>query len=144
RKVRGRGRAHGPHAVRRGGSVMPPLVPLAPLVARSHFSLLRGVTPVEDLCRAARARGYTRLALTDRDNLYGLPAFLKACRYVDLQPIIGAEITDPAPGSTRRAICLVRDEEGYRNLCRLITARHGEGFSLTEAVRAHAQGLIVL
>ena len=92
---------------------------------------------------AAKQRGYNRLALTDTDNLYGLWPFLKACRRTGITPIIGAELTDPA--SNHRAVCLIENDEGYRNLCRLITRRHTEkGFDLKSAVPAHAAGLVII
>jgi DNA polymerase-3 subunit alpha/error-prone DNA polymerase len=87
--------------------------------------------------------GYDRLALTDTDNLCGLWPFLAACRREGLTPIVGAEVTDP--GHSSRAICLVENDRGYRNLCRLLTRRHlGEDFRLQTAVVDHATGLMVL
>ena len=116
---------------------------MIPLTVHSHYSLMRGVTPVKTLCRAARERGYTRLALTDRDNLYGLWPFLKACDREGITPIIGVEVTDPHRG--RSAVCLVEDRDGYANLCRLVTRRHlEEDFDLKRAVAEHRAGLVVL
>jgi DNA polymerase-3 subunit alpha/error-prone DNA polymerase len=145
---------------------------MVPLAVRSHFSLGWGIGDPERLCRAARQRGYTRLALTDTDGLYGLWPFLDACRRENLRPIVGAEVTEPQ--SPRRAVCLVENAEGYRNLCRLLTARHTTGlelwglkpeangngtpptppytkggkttarFDLQRAIAEHAKGLVVL
>jgi error-prone DNA polymerase len=81
-----------------------------------------GTAPIPQLCRYARRMGYDSLALTDTDNLYGLWPFLAACRREGLTPIVGAELTDPR--KDWRAVCLVADARGYRNLCRLITQRH--------------------
>jgi len=95
------------------------------------------------LCRHARRLGYTRLALTDTDNLCGLWPFLTACRREGLVPIVGAEVTDPH--QNWRAVCLVETETGYRNLCRLLTARHMDAaFDLKAALPPHADGLTVL
>ncbi|MBE7461963.1 MAG: DNA polymerase III subunit alpha [Planctomycetes bacterium] len=116
---------------------------MIPLCVRSYFSLLWGTPGVEELCRTARRMGYTRLALTDTDNLYGLPVFLKSCRREGLTPIVGAELTDRA--SLLRAVCLVENAEGYRNLCRMLTARHRDAaFELASALPRHAAGLTVL
>ncbi len=102
-----------------------------------------GTASIRDLCRHARQLGYERLALTDTDNLYGLWPFLEACRREGLTPVVGAEITEP--GTRRRAICLVADDQGYTHLCRLITQRHmDETFDLTEALPPLAGGLAVL
>lgn len=116
---------------------------MIPLVVRSHYSLMRGTAGVERLCAGASARGYTALALTDTDNLYGLPAFLRHSRRVGIRPIVGAEVTDLH--GTHRAVCLVKDAAGYRNLCRLLTARHmDDGFELKSALPARSEGLLVL
>ncbi|MFZ7127096.1 MAG: DNA polymerase III subunit alpha [Desulfobacterales bacterium] len=116
---------------------------MVPLVVRSHYSLMWGTASPAALCRAARAMGYRRLALTDTDNLYGLWPFLAACRREGLTPIVGAEVTDPV--RNHRAVCLVESESGYRNLCRLLTRRHMDGgFELADALEAFAEGLIVL
>jgi len=103
-----------------------------------------GTASVQRLCRAARELGYRRLALTDIDNLYGLWPFRTACRREGITPIVGAEVTEPAHG--RRAVCLVEDDEGYRNLCRLLTRRHlnPAAFDLGQDLPAAAAGLTVL
>jgi DNA-directed DNA polymerase III PolC len=109
---------------------------MIPLTVRSHYSLMWGTASIRQLCRHARQLGYDRLALTDTDNLYGLWPFLRACRREGITPLIGAEITDP--GSSRRAVCLVADAQGYSHLCRLLTRRHmSADFDL-------AAGLVVL
>jgi len=116
---------------------------MVPLTVRSHYSLMWGVPSIRRLCRAARQMGYDRLALTDTDNLYGLWPFLKACRQEGLRPMIGAEVTDP--GSGQRAVCLVENDTGYRNLCRLLTRRHCDAaFDLGGTLPTLARGLVVL
>ena len=117
---------------------------MIPLIVHSHYSLMWGTASPRQLCRAARQMGYERLALTDTDNLYGLWPFLAACRREGITPIVGAEVTDP--GSRRRAVCLVETDEGYRNLCRLLTRRHFQTaeFDLKADLPAHAAGLTVL
>jgi error-prone DNA polymerase len=116
---------------------------MIPLTVRSNYSFMWGTAPVKQVCRAARRLGYSRLALTDTDNLCGLWPFLTACRREGLTPIVGAEVTDPQ--RQQRAVCLVANDSGYRNLCRLLTRRHrDENFSLETAVIAHADGLVIL
>ncbi len=116
---------------------------MIPLTIRSNYSFMWGTAPVKQICRAARRLGYTHLALTDTDNLCALWPFLTRCRREGLTPIVGAEVTDPQ--RKQRAVCLVANDSGYRNLCRLLTCRHrDEDFSLATAVSAHANGLVVL
>jgi DNA polymerase-3 subunit alpha/error-prone DNA polymerase len=102
-----------------------------------------GTAPVKQVCRTARRLGYTHLALTDTDNLCGLWPFLTACRREGLTPIVGAEVSDPQ--GKQRAVCLVANDSGYRNLCRLLTRRHMDAdFDLAAAVISHANGLVIL
>jgi len=112
------------------------------LRVRSHYSLLRGTAAPAALCRLAARLGYRGLALTDRDNLYGLWSFLAACRRERLRPVVGAEISEPAGG--RLVACLVKSDAGYRNLCLALSKRHGKTFDLEEDIATHGDGLLVL
>src|SRR4026209_491979 len=114
------------------------------LHAASAFSFLQGASLPETLVERAAALGYPALALLDADGVYGAPRFHKAAKQVGIKAIIGAELTigtrDPGfgirkpqpanhripdPGSripaTWRLPVLVEAQEGYRNLCRLVT-----------------------
>lgn len=114
-----------------------------PLRIRSYYSLLQGTSSPAALCRRVKDLGYSGLAMTDRDNLYGLWDFLKACRQEGLRPIIGAEISEP--GSEKIITCLVQNKDGYSNLCTLLTKRHmDKSFSLADDVAPLTGGLTVL
>ena len=118
---------------------------MIPLIVHSYYSLMWGTRSPGKICAVARRLGYRKLALTDTDNLYGLWPFLDACRQEGITPIVGAELTDPA--SDRRAVCLVENDTGYRNLCRLITRRRfaeKAPFAFETAVADLAEGLVVL
>jgi DNA polymerase-3 subunit alpha/error-prone DNA polymerase len=102
-----------------------------------------GTAYVKQVCQAAKQLGYKRLALTDTDNLYGLWPFLATCQREGLTPIVGAEVTDSK--RSQRAVCLVENETGYRNLCRLLTRRHTDNrFHLQTTLPVYAAGLVVL
>lgn len=114
---------------------------MIPLTLRSHYSLMYSAVSCAELCKQAKILGYTTIGLSDMNNLYGLWTFLAACRKYDIQPIIGAEIRT----TSTRAFCLVKNQQGYRNLCRLITAnRCTPTFSLATAARERLQGLVLL
>ena len=104
------------------------------------FSLMRGIPFPEELVQAARDHGQKTLAVTDRDGLYGLLWFLEAAKHSGIKPIVGAELT-----GNGRAVVLAKNWEGYRSLCRLITARHmEEHFSLPRALAEQNGDLFVL
>jgi error-prone DNA polymerase len=116
---------------------------MVPLTVHSYYSLMWGTCSPEKICAAAKKRGYRRLAITDTNNLYGLWPFLKGCKHENITPIIGAEVTDPETGY--RAVCLVKNDQGFRNLCRIITCRHMDAaFDLKSVILTHAKGLVVV
>lgn len=90
------------------------------LHVHSSFSLLSGASSPQDLVSAAHARGMRALALTDTNGLYAAIPFYQAALAAGIRPILGVELH--APQGT--AVLLARDLDGYRTLCRLITAKH--------------------
>lgn len=108
------------------------------LCAVSHFSILRGVLSPDQICRIARELGYESVAIADRNNLYGLPAFLKSCKAHGLIPIIAAEIAGP----DGTAVLYADGDSGYSNLCRIISEYHcGKSFRLVDSIRNDARGI---
>ncbi|HET8628633.1 MAG TPA: PHP domain-containing protein, partial [Thermomicrobiales bacterium] len=89
------------------------------LHAHSCFSFLDGCAQPEELAAAAAGLGQGALALTDWAGLYAAPAFDRACRAAGVRPIFGAEVAVPGLG---HLTLLVKDGEGWRALCRLLTA----------------------
>ena len=102
----------------------------------------------EDLVLRAAELDLGAVALVDRNSLSGAPRFFKAARKAGIHPIVGAEIVIdehlPVPGPPRllpapsppgtplpRITLLVEHQQGYRNLCRL----------LTEAARKRPKGI---
>ena len=133
--------------------------PFAHLHVHSHYSLMRGADSLEALAQAVREGGMDRFALTDTNALYGFVFYRQICEETGLTPIAGAEIVaeadrvaepDRAARADRaaeadRAVLLARGRDGYRSLCRVITARHLDpSFALAAAVRANAPGLVLL
>lgn len=95
--------------------------PFVHLHVRSGFSYGYGVATPEELAGAAARMGMGSLALTDRDGLYGIPRFIEAAGGVGLAPIVGVEVSVAEPGGGH-LVLLAEALEGYRSLCRLITA----------------------
>ncbi|MBZ0185464.1 MAG: PHP domain-containing protein, partial [Candidatus Obscuribacterales bacterium] len=118
----------------------------AELHCHSSFSLLDGASNPEELVARASEIGLQALALTDHDDLGGAVRFASASRDACLEAIIGAEIT---LCDHSHVVLLSMDEEGYKNICRLITLSrfdNDRGFPRVsyEALFEHNQGLIVL
>ncbi len=67
--------------------------PYVELHCHSGFSFLDGASHPEELVSRAKELGYSALALTDHNGLYGSMEFAQAARAEDLQPITGAEVS---------------------------------------------------
>ena len=98
---------------------MPPALPAyAELHCISNFTFLRGASHPEELVQRARALGYAALALTDEASLAGVVRAHVAAKECGLALIVGSELRlDEGP----RLVLLATDNEGYGNLCELIT-----------------------
>jgi error-prone DNA polymerase len=91
------------------------------LHAHSAYSFLDGASQPEELAARAADLGYSALALTDHDGLYGSLEFAQAAKALGVRPVTGAEVT--LVGGTHITL-LVESQLGYANLCRLLTAAH--------------------
>ncbi|MHC4156859.1 MAG: PHP domain-containing protein, partial [Planctomycetota bacterium] len=113
----------------------------AALACRSYYSLLRGAVSVQRLARKAKEYGYGAVALADVNSMYGVVDFWQQAAKADIKPIVGTEIlTD-----TQSAVLLAEDRQGYKNLCRITTARNlDENFSLIEQLTKYGRGVICI
>ena len=144
-----------------------PRRPAGPRYAELHvasaFSFLDGASLPEDLVARAAELGLPAVALTDRSGVYGAPRFFKAARAAGIRPIVGTEVVlaeageaSPRPGTRREAalraleghrlLLLVENQQGYRNLCKLLTAAargrpKGDARVSWQEVQAHQEGL---
>ena len=91
------------------------------LHAHSAYSFLDGASQPEELAAQAAELGYTALALTDHDGVYGSLEFAHAAKHFGVRPITGAELT--LDGGSHVTL-LVESPQGYANLCRLLTHAH--------------------
>ncbi len=96
-------------------------MPYTELHAHSAYSFLDGASQPEELAARAAELGYTALALTDHDGIYGSLEFAHAAKHFGVRPITGAELT--LDGGSHVTL-LVESPQGYANLCRLITDAH--------------------
>ncbi len=135
--------------------------PFIHLHLHSEYSLLDSTLKIDDLLKQARADQMPAVALTDHGSILGAVNFYKKALQAEIKPIIGAELY-LAPGSrfdrpNRREdelnyhhlLALVRNDQGYRNLCELITASYLEGFYRKpridrELLAKHKDGLLVM
>jgi DNA polymerase-3 subunit alpha len=129
------------------------------LHTHSEFSLLDGASRIPELIETAKSMGQTAMAITDHGVLYGAVDFYSAARAAKINPILGCEMYMAPRSRTDREgradrdpnhlILLARNDTGYRNLIKLVTAAHLEGYYYKpridrELLAEHAEGLICL
>lgn len=130
----------------------------------SHYSLQDGACTVQTLIQAAKDQEMQSVALTDHGVMYGIAEFYKIANKENVKPILGmeayvvkegsrfdrAKIDDKGKGRKKlynHLILLAKDKAGYKNLSKLSTLGHTEGFYYRpridlELLRKYHEGLI--
>lgn len=131
----------------------------------TEYSLLDGAIKIDELINQARHYEMPAVAITDHGNLFGVVEFFKLAQKAHIKPIIGCEVY-VAPQSrfdktkinkdagmpeeaSYHLTLLVKNDEGYKNLTRLVTLSYLEGFYYKpridmELLRQYNEGLIAL
>ena len=131
----------------------------------THYSLQDGACTVDDLVKAAKKNNQHAVALTDHGVMFGIAEFYKKAKKEGIKPILGMEAYVVTEGSRfdrgkaeegngkKRAkhynhlILLAKNKEGYKNLSKLSTLGHTEGYYYKpridlELLRQYREGLV--
>ena len=128
------------------------------LHVHTEYSLLDGVSRIPKLVTHAAELGMDALAITDHGSLYGVVEFYAQCREAGIKPIIGCEVyaakgsrhdKGPSERSPYHMTVLAKNNLGYKNLMRLVSRAHLEGYYYRpridrELLEEYHDGLIVL
>ncbi|HEV7702574.1 MAG TPA: DNA polymerase III subunit alpha, partial [Candidatus Paceibacterota bacterium] len=131
------------------------------LHTHSHYSLLDGLSKLEDLVALAKKFKMPALAITDHGNMYGAIEFYKLAKKAGIKPIIGVEAYMTAGSRKDRTAeagagkryyhltLLAKNLEGYKNLIKLVTIANLEGYYYKarmdkEILRKYSSGIIAL
>jgi DNA polymerase-3 subunit alpha len=125
----------------------------------TEYSLLDGAVRMKELMKKASEFKMPAVAITDHGNLFGAIEFYQEATKAGIKPIIGCEAYvapgshKDRPGSRRDSAyhftLLAQNETGYRNLVKLLTTAHLDGFHYAaridkELLATHSKGLIGL
>jgi DNA polymerase-3 subunit alpha len=127
----------------------------------TEYSLLDGACRLDKLVEKAHELKFPALAITDHGAMHGAVEFYQAAREKGIKPIIGCEVyvapgsrLEKKTGSSTRDVyhhlgLLAKDETGYKNLVRLVTAAHVDGYYYKpridkEILAQHHEGLIAM
>ncbi|KKT95442.1 MAG: DNA polymerase III DnaE, DNA polymerase III subunit alpha [Parcubacteria group bacterium GW2011_GWC1_45_14] len=130
------------------------------LHVHSHYSLLDGLGKIPDLMDRAKELGMDSIALTDHGVLYGAIDLFITAKEKGIKPILGCEMyvtpndlhsKNPTAEDRKRyhLILLVKNEKGYKNLMKLVSIAHLEGFYYKPRIdrkilRQYGEGLVGL
>ncbi|MFB3141136.1 MAG: DNA polymerase III subunit alpha, partial [Candidatus Acidiferrales bacterium] len=124
----------------------------------TDYSLLDGACTIPRLAELTARQGMPAVAVTDHGNLFGAAKFCQAAEAHGVKPIVGCEVyittgdrrSRSGNGeNTHHLVLLSENLEGYRNLIKLVSAGHLEGFYYKpridkELLAQHSRGLIGL
>ena len=133
--------------------------PFAHLHVHTQYSLLDGAIRIDALMKRCLDLGMDSVAITDHGTMFGTLEFYEKAVDSGIKPVIGCECyVAPRTLNDRTSldhkglshlILLAENEEGYRNLCKLCSVAHLQGFYYKpridkEILKAHGRGLIGL
>ncbi len=108
------------------------------LHVHTEYSLLDGLSNIKKLFAHVKENGMDSVAITDHGTMYGVIDFYKKAKKYDIKPIIGMEgyttnvdlRTRPERGKFQNfhILLLAKDKRGYRNLMKLTSIAHLEGY----------------
>lgn len=129
------------------------------LHTHTEYSLLDGASRIKKLIAAAKDLQMPAIAITDHGVMYGVIDFYKEAKKQGIKPIIGCEVyITPTSRHNKTVvdkehayhlILLAENDIGYKNLIKLVSIGHLEGFYYRpridyEVLRAHSEGIIAL
>ena len=131
--------------------------PFVHLHNHTDYSLLDGACEIDQLMDVVAAQGMPAVGMTDHGNLFGAVSFYNAAKAKGIQPVIGCEMYVSQQGHKSRSdtdrynhlVLLCENQEGYRNLIKMVSTAFLEGFYYKprvdkEMLAAHSKGLICL
>lgn len=118
------------------------------LHVHSAYSLAEGAIRTKELVKFCADNKMPAVAVTDTNNMFGALEFALEAKGKGIQPIMGAQV-NVGPERSQLTL-LVQSEQGYRNICRLLSDAymHGDGtqeFSISyDELKQFSSGLICL
>ncbi len=77
------------------------------------------------------------------ETFFGLPEFIRYAKIYNIKPAIGARVLLPAAHKRTTLYLFVKNQQGYRNLCRILTKQAFTKLDLA-FIKEHATGLVLL
>src|SRR5215468_3492763 len=125
------------------------------LHCHTDYSLLDGACDIDQLMQITAEQKMAAVAMTDHGNLFGAVRFYNAAKNAGIHPVIGCEVYVSQQGHKTRSdtdrynhlILLCENQQGYRNLIKLVSTAYLDGFYYKpridlDLLSQHSEGLI--
>ena len=132
-------------------------MPFVHLHCHTDYSLLDGACDIDQLMKTTVERKMPAVAMTDHGNLFGAVKFYNAAKAAGVHPVIGCEVYVSQQGHKTRSdtdrynhmVLLCENQDGYRNLIKLVSTGYLEGFYYKpridlDLLAKHSKGLIAM
>lgn len=96
---------------------------LPQLYTKTSYSLLRSTLTIKEYVESAKERGYSAIAITDENVLYGAVEFFQTCQKNQMIGIIGLELDFYLEEATEKLLFYAKNVAGYQELMRLSSTR---------------------
>jgi DNA polymerase-3 subunit alpha len=129
--------------------------PFVHLHCHTDYSLLDGACDIKKLMALVERMRMPAIAMTDHGNLFGAVEFYNEATNRGIHPVIGCEVYVSQLGYKTRSesdrynhlVLLCENQEGYKNLIKLVSTGYLEGFYYKpridkDLLAQHAKGLI--
>ncbi len=117
------------------------VIPYTPLLYHSNYGV--GGSRFKTLFEYLNKYNIKSCGIVD-DTFFGLPEFITYAKTYSIKPIIGAGIVLPLSSTENHKLYLfVKDQQGYRNLCHIVTAKAFGNITL-ECIKKYSAGLVLL
>lgn len=110
----------------------------------SGYSFQESTMLIKDIVSRAKMQGQRALALTDKDNLFGMVEFYKTCKKAGIKPILGMEASITVEDGIYPFVLLAKDTEGYFALCKISSKIQLEKQITIEEVATYKEHLYLL
>lgn len=132
-------------------------MPFCHIHNHTEYSLLDGANRIPEMVSRAKELGMDSLAITDHGVMFGVMEFAMECSKQGVKPLVGMEAYVAPGGLAKKGkgeekdsfhlLLLAKNEEGYRNLCKLATIGALQGYYYRpridhEVLAQYAKGLV--
>lgn len=110
-----------------------------PLQVKTCYSLLQSLNQIKNLINKSLELGYKAIAITDTNNMFGVPEFYNECKKNNIKPIIGIELEI----EDKKILLYAMNNNGYKNLVKLSSLKSEKNINIEDLI-TYKEGLLLI